>query len=318
MVERRILVLIAVLILAVLSGSVRAAEEAAPSRFAVDGAAAIIRMNEAEAQKRAIEDGLRRAVSQAVRRSVGDAAMEQHRQRLEKSILSASPQFVQRYRVLSRRVNSEDRLLQVHLEVTVDLSAVDETLRSLKLGEGDAKQARLLFLVDEHILRAGGEKVPVPLGGSHLGVSERRFVYDFARAGYTPIVPKSGDAGSRPARIRAAVSGNLDAARALGSLYGCPIVVTVRAVVERERGGTVVSLASARVIRVKDGAVIAVRSRQVRYRRPRGTRSLQTALSTASGRLGNSLLPEIRRVFPPSVGNAGKVEQKSPPKQSRR
>lgn len=94
MIERRISVLFSALILVMLSSGVRAAEEAAPSRFVVDGAAAITRMNEAEAQKRAIEDGMRRAVSQVVRRSVGEAAMEQHRQRLEKSILSASPQFV--------------------------------------------------------------------------------------------------------------------------------------------------------------------------------------------------------------------------------
>jgi hypothetical protein len=86
---------------------------------------------------------------------------------------------------------------------------------------------------------------------------------------------------------------------ALGSLYGCPFVITARAIVERERGGAVVSLASARVIRTEDGAVIAIRSRQVRYRRARGMRGYRTALASASSRLARSLIPEIRRVFPP-------------------
>ena len=52
-------------------------------------------------------------------------------------------------------------------------------------------------------------------------------------------------------------------------------------------------------IRTEDGAVIAIRSRQVRYRRARGRRGYRNALASASSRLARSLIPEIRRVFPP-------------------
>jgi hypothetical protein len=71
-----------------------------------------------------------------------------------------------------------------------------------------------------------------------------------------------------------------------------------------------VSLANARVIRVKDGAVIAIRSKKVRIRKPRGSRALQTALSTSSGRLAISLLPEIRRVYPPPQSSSKKASSR--------
>ncbi len=98
----------------------------------------------------------------------------------------------------------------------------------------------------------------------------------------------------------------MDAARALGSLYGCPFVITASAIVERERGGAVVGLANARVIRVDDGAVLAIRSRQVRIPRARGKRGYKRALASASRRLAKSLIPEVRRVFPPPPRPAGR------------
>ncbi len=287
------------LILAFLSGDARAAANAGRAHFEVDGASVILRLNEASAQKRAIDDGLRNAVLRAVTQSMGEVAMLRHRQRIEKSILNASPRYVQKYRVLKRSVDRSAKVMKVRLEVLVDLSAVEETIRSLKLGRASRKQARLLFLVEEHILRTGGGKSPLTQTPSRLSVSERRILYDFSRAGYTPIIPRGQRDTARPGQIRAAISGDLNSVRALGSLYGCPFVITMRTVVERERGGAIVSLASARVIRVKDGAVIAIRSKQVRTRKPKGRRALQTALSTSSRRLADSLLPEIRRVYPP-------------------
>lgn len=281
-----------------LSGQALAAD-ASRTRFEVEGASVILRLNEASAQRRAIDDGMRQAVAEAVRQTLGVAVMLRNQSQIEKSILKTSPQFVQRYRVLKRSVDPAAKVLKVRLEVLVDLSAVEDSIRSLKLGRTGKKQARLLFLVEEHTLRTGGGKSPVPRGQNRLGVAERRFLYDFARAGYTPVVPRGQKDSARPGQIRAAIDGDQDSARELGNLYGCPFVVTVRAVVERERGGAIVSLASARVIRVEDGAVIAIRSKQVRTQRPRGSRAMQTALSTSSGRLAIALLPEIRRLYPP-------------------
>ncbi len=284
--------------IALFYGHARSAD-ASRTRFEVEGASVILRLNEASAQRRAIDDGMRQAVSEAVRQTLGVAAMLRNQRQIEIAILNTSPQFVQRYRVLKRSVDPSAKVLKVRLEVLVDLPAVEESIRSLKLGRTGKNEARLLFLVEEHILRTGGGKSPVPRGQNRLGVAERRFLYDFARAGYTPVVPRGQRDPARPGQIRAAIGGDQDSARALGNLYGCPFVVTVRAVVERERGGDIVSLASARVIRVEDGAVIAIRSKQVRTRRPRGSRAMQTALSTSSGRLAISLLPEIRRLYPP-------------------
>ena len=259
------------LILAFLSGDARAAANAGRAHFEVDGASVILRLNEASAQKRAIDDGLRNAVLRAVTQSMGEVAMLRHRQRIEKSILNASPRYVQKYRVLKRSVDRSAKVMKVRLEVLVDLSAVEETIRSLKLGRASRKQARLLFLVEEHILRTGGGKSPLTQTPSRLSVSEHRILYDFSRAGYTPIIPRGQRDTARPGQIRAAISGDLNSVRALGSLYGCPFVITMRTVVERERGGAIVvaAVAQAPVVQPRRNTPSGLRAMGPVYRAKR-------------------------------------------------
>ena len=216
--------------------------------------------------------------------------------------------------MMSRKVDSEARLLKVKLDVVVDLSAVDEAIRALQLTDTKKGETRLLFLVQEQVLRAGaqGRKSAIRIESDKLGTAERRLMYHFARAGYTPVNPRGQREPARPGQIHAAVSGDVDASRALGNLYGCPFVITASATVERERGGAIVSLASARVIRVNDGAVIAIRSKQIRLPHTLGARGYRTALATASARLADSLLPEVKRVFPPPARAAAPARSAKP------
>ena len=270
-------------------------------RFQVNGTAVILHKNRARAMDRAVDAGLRRAVYQALLQSLGEASMIQFRGRIEGALLKEARQYVQSYRVLGYELATGSRTVKDKLEVVVDLSAVDEAVRALQLAKVEKGEARLLFLIEEQIIRSGlgGRKTTTRLGPDKIGTAERRMMYAFARIGYTPVNPRGQREPARPGQIHAAISGDVDAAQALGSLYGCPFVITAMATVERERGGAVVSLASARVIRTEDGAVIAIRSRQVRYRRARGRRGYRNALASASSRLARSLIPEIRRVFPP-------------------
>lgn len=293
--------LVATLLLSAAHSPAFAATHSSKRRHRVDGTSVILRMNRAKAQKRAISAGLRKAVYQTILRAMGEASMIQYQSRINGAILKAASQYVQSYRVMSREVDSEARLLKVKLDVVVDLTAVNEAVRALQLADAKKGETRLLFLVQEQILRAGaqGRKSAIRIESNKLGTAERRLIYYFARAGYTPVNPRGQREPARPGQIHAAVSGDVDAARALGNLYGCPFVVTASATVERERGGAVVGIASARVIRVDDGAVIAIRSRQIRIAKARGARSYRNALSSASSRLADSLLPEVKRVFPP-------------------
>ncbi|MDP7665018.1 MAG: hypothetical protein QF451_17490 [Nitrospinota bacterium] len=254
-----------------IAGPNAAAPQKTKSRFQVDGTSVILRQNRATAQSRAVGAGIRKAVYQAVLQSMGEAAMVQFRSRIDGSILKEAGRYVHSYRMLRHEVDEDAKLVRVGLEVVVDLTAVNEAIRSLQLARVKKGETRLLFLVVEQIFRSGarGGREAIRLEGNKLGTAERRIMLDFARAGYTPINPRGQAVPARPGQILAAVRGDVDAARALGSLYGCPFVITASAIVERERGGAVVGLANARVIRVDDGAVLAIRSRQVRIPRAR-------------------------------------------------
>ena len=306
--------IVAALMLAVTNGPALAAADSDKRHQQVDGTSVILRQNRAQAQKKAIAAGLRKAVYRTILKNMGEAAMIQYQSRIDGAILKEADQYVQSYRIMSRKVNSKDRLLKVKLDVVVDLTAVNEAIRSLHLTDTKKGKSRLLFLVQEQVLRAGaqGRKSAIRIESDKLGVAERRLMYKFARAGYTPVSPRGQREPARPGQIHAAVSGDVDASRALGNLYGCPFVITASATVERERGGAVVGLANARVIRVDDGAVIAIRSKQIRIRRARGARGYRSALARASTRLADSLLPEVKRAFPPPVRAAVPVKTASP------
>ena len=312
--HRLLWALVAALILTVAHSPAFAATHSNRRRHQVDGTSVVLRQNRAQAQKRAITAGLRKAVYQTILKNMGEAATIQYQSRINGAILNEADQYVQSYQMISRKVDSEARLLKVKLDVVVDLTAVDEAIRALHLVDTKKGESRLLFLVQEQVLRAGaqGRKSAIRIESSELGPGERRLMYDFARAGYTPESPRGQREPARPGQIHAAVSGDVDAARALGNLYGCPFVITASATVERERGGAIVGLASARVIRVDDGAVIAIRSKQIRIPRARGARGYRTALSTASARLAESLLPEVKRVFPPPTQAAAPAKSAKP------
>ncbi len=312
--HRLLWALVAAVMLTVAHGPVFAATHSDKRRHQVSGTSVILRQNRAKAQKRAIAAGLRKAVYQTILKNMGEAAAIQYRSRINGAILDQADQYVQSYQMISRNVDSEARLLKVKLDVVVDLTAVDEAIRALQLTDTKKGESRLLFLVQEQVLRAGaqGRKSAIRIESDKLGTAERRLMYYFARAGYTPVSPRGQREPARPGQIHAAVSGDVDAARALGNLYGCPFVITASATVESEGGRAIVGLASARVIRVDDGAVIAIRSKQIRIPGTRGTRGYRTALATASTRLANSLLPEVRRVFPPPARAATPAKSAKP------
>ncbi len=212
-------------------GAATAAPQKTKSRFQVDGTSVILRQNLAAAQRRAVGAGLRKSVYQAVLQSMGEAAMVQFRSRIDGAILKEAALYVQSYRMLKHEVDEDVRLVKVGLEVVVDLSVVDEAIRSLQLARVKKGEIRLLFLVVEQIFRSGarGGREAIRLEGKQLGTAERRLMFDFARAGYTPVSPRA-----------------------------------------------------------------------------RGRRSYKSALSSASGRLAKSLIPEVRRVFPPPPRPAGR------------
>ncbi len=270
------------------------------ARFEAEGQAVILREDEARAQERAIQSAFRNALLSAARQSVGERGLSLYRSEIEGSLLRRSHEYIRSYRVLGLEVDPGGQIMKVRLEAVVDLPAVDEVLRSLRLARAETGQVRVLFLVEERILGEGAppSEDALQLSQSEAGAAERRLMYLFAQAGYTAVNPRAQRDPAQPGQIGAAIRGDTGAARILGSLCGCRLVVTARAVAERERDGAFVGLANARVLRVKDGAVIAIRSNQVRLG-PGRARGFETVLSLAGAHLAASLLPEVRRVFPP-------------------
>ena len=265
------------------------------ARFEVEGEAVILRGNQAAAQDRAVDGALRLAVLRAVRQAVGEEGLARYRRQIEGSVLAAGREYIRSYRVLHMAADSSGRVVQVRLEALVDWPALDEALRALQLARAEAGELRVLFLVEERVL-GDSPRPDEPLPGP--GIAEERLSLPFQEAGYAIVRPQTQNEAFPPSQVAAALRGEMGAARVLGGLCGCRLVVTARTVSERERNGALVALANGRIIRAEDGAVIAIRSSQVRLP-PGRARSHEAALAAAAGQLGAQLLAEARRALPP-------------------
>ena len=290
-----------------LPGAAAAAPAPGPeglARFEVEGEAVILRGDQAAAQARAVEDALRGAVWRAVRQAIGEEGLARYRRPVEASVLGASRDYIRSYRVLRMEADPAGRVMRARLEVTVDWPGLDEALRTLRLARAESGELRVLFLVEERVLdeRIAGREESAP---GAPGISEERMSLPFREAGYVIVRPASQREAFPPAQVASALKGETGAARLLGGLCGCRLVLTARAVSERERDGALVALVNGRILRVEDGAVIAIRSSQVRL--PAGrARSHEAALAAAAAELGGQLVDEARRAFPPQGGNPGR------------
>ena len=270
------------------------------ARFEVEGEAVILRGNQAAAQDRAVDGALRLAVLRAVRQAVGEEGLARYRRQIEGSVLASGRDYIRSYRVLHMAADAQGRVVQVRLEAVVDWPALDEALRALRLARAEAGELRVLFLVEERVL---GDPPPSGAPPPGPGIAEERLSLPFQEAGYAIVRPQAQREVFPPSQVAAALKGEMGAARLLGGLCGCRLVVTARAVSERERNGALVALANGRILRVEDGAVIAIRSSQVRLP-PGRARSHEAALAASAGRLGAQLLAEARRALPPPASSA--------------
>jgi hypothetical protein len=243
-------------------------------------------------------------VLRAVRQAVGEAGFARYRRQIEGSVLAAGRDYVRSYRVLRVAVDAAERVVQVRVEAVVDWPALDEALRALRLARAEGGELRVLFLVEERVL--GGAAAPAGDPPPGPGIAEERLTLPFQESGYAAVRPQGQREAFPPSQVAAALRGEMGAARLLGELCGCRLVVTARAVSERERNGALVALANGRILRVEDGAVIAIRSSQVRLP-PGRARSHEAALAAAAGRLGAQLLAEARRALPPRAAPAPAV-----------
>lgn len=276
-----------------LGGLARGAGHQTGTRMEVAGEAPVLRQNSARAFQNALRSAFRNAVTQVVRGNMAEKDFVSFREEIENALLRTSARFIQRYRLLGQRLDPATQRLRVKLEVVIDRVRINGVLRSLRLQTKNPGEVRVLILVEEQIL--GRSRTPLPLPPDRAGTAERRMMIRFAQAGYTPISPRAQRQPAAPGQIAAAVRGNNDTARTLGGICRCDLVVTARAIAERERGGAYVGLVNARVLRVSDGAVLAIRSRQVRLR-PRGSGSgFDAVLSSASDRVALALVAEMRR-----------------------
>ncbi|MDA0999532.1 MAG: hypothetical protein O2807_03305 [bacterium] len=268
----------------------------------VAGEAPVLNQNLARALQDALQSAFRNAVTMVVKGNMAEKDFAAFHEEIENALLRTSEQFVQRYRLLEQKTDPATQRMRVKVEVVVNHTHIDGVLRSLRLQTKNPGEVRVLILVEEEIL--GREQPTLPLSPERVSTAERRMMVRFGQAGYTPISPRAQRQPAAPGQIAAAVRGNNDAARALGGICRCDLVITARAVAERERSGSYVGLVNGRVLRVSDGAVLAIRSRQVQIR-PRGSDSgFNAAISAASDGVALALVAEVRRSVPPRRGGS--------------
>jgi hypothetical protein len=167
------------------------------------------------AEKKAINDGLRRAVEQAVGTFISSSTMVKNAQLIEDKILKSSQGYIKEYQVINKSI--EDHIYIVKVKVEVGRKALADDLDALKLNIKRIGNPRIMVLLSQKV-----EDYYVDLPD---GLAETEMMKQFIESGFQVIDRYKVDSLINREERRTIIAGDYDLAVKLGSQLKADFVV---------------------------------------------------------------------------------------------
>lgn len=209
---------------------VAAALIAYSTAFAADvtakGQGAIVNNDRAMARDKAIEDALRRAVEQAVGTMITAESVSKDFQLIEDSIYSHSKGFVQKYEIVSEKV--EDNVYVVEIKADVATGALEGKLKAMGILLARKGKPRVMFLMSEQNI---GQESASSFTSADIGVVENTLVDAFQKNGFT-VVDRQALSGKIKVEDAQKVvnDADRDAAKRIANLANAQVVIYGKAI----------------------------------------------------------------------------------------
>ena len=167
------------------------------------------------AEKKAINDGLRRAVEQAVGTFISSSTMVKNAQLIEDKILKSSQGYIKEYQVINKSI--EDGIYIVKLKVKVGRKALADDLDALKLNIKRIGNPRVMVLISQKV-----ENYYVELPN---GLAETEMMNQFIGSGFQVIDRYKVDSLINREERRSIISGDYNLAVKLSSQLQADFIV---------------------------------------------------------------------------------------------
>ncbi len=223
----------------------------------------IIANDLAKARDDAINDALRNAVEQTVGMLISSETMTQNFMTIDDRIYSRSTGYIQRYSVISEGKENEF-VYRVKIKAIVKKGMISDDLAAIGLLMQRKNLPRVMVLIQENNLSTKSGTVI----DMNLNTSETKLMDVMMEKGFRFVDMEAVKLKIDKTSALAALSGDIDAAKTIGLMFGAEIVILGKAVssvatgMEQKLGGMKSCQAdiTLRVIDVSNGEIIAVTS----------------------------------------------------------
>jgi hypothetical protein len=146
------------------------------------GQAAVVNNDRAMARDKAIEDALRKAVEQAVGTMITSESSTKDFQLIEDSIYSHSKGFVNKYEIVSEKV--EEGVYIVEIKADVSTGQIEGKLKAIGIALSRKGKPRVMVLVSEQNV---GQETATSFTTADIGVVENTLVDALQKNGFTVV-----------------------------------------------------------------------------------------------------------------------------------
>jgi hypothetical protein len=258
-----------------------------------EGVSAVIGGNTAAARDKAIDDALRKAVEQTVGTLVSSDTMSENYKIIHDKIIAQTSGYVERYKVLSEKVDGP--LFRVRVQAEIGRANLLNDLRALNLLQVLKEKPKVMILIEEKVGGLYGTTA-----WENVGQAESTLMEKFLNAGFNVVDPQTVRANITRDKALRMLEGDSAAAAAEGLKYGAEVVITGKAY-SKNAGGklfdtrmqSLQAVVQARVVRTDSAKVISSRSSSGTKAHIDELQGGTLAIKEASETLSNSLMQDI-------------------------
>ena len=227
------------------------------------GDGSIVQGDLAKARDDAIENALRNAVEQTVGMLLSSETITKNFMTIDDRIYSRSTGYVQRYEILNEG-KKNDFIYEVKVKAYVKKGMVKDDLAAIGLLLRRKNLPRMMVLIQENnVGSASGTVIDV-----NLNTAENTVMETFMSKGFSFIDQEAAKAKLDRTRALAAISGDVEAAKALGLAFKAEVIIVGKAVAKAVSGMKMLgdmksgqADVTLRAIDVSNGEIIAVSSK---------------------------------------------------------
>lgn len=269
-----------------------------------EGSTPIYDNNLLQAKDAALGIAKRNAVENAVGSLVAAQTVVDNYQTISDKILTKTGGYIKKYEIIAEKQQNELYTVKIKAEVTIE--NIKDDLIALNLLQEAMKKPRVMVMIKE---KSVGDY------NNTGSISETVISDKFIKKEFNLVDAAQVDQIRRDSQAQLALTGNVQAAAALGAQLGAEVIIVGEAQVQSNPIGiqgvnmlTCQATIATRAIQASTGKVLVAKSSEAKVAHINELTGSKKALEEAAGKVSDMLIEEIIKVWNSELMNASLIQ----------